>query len=1754
MKNLFKNTLRSFPKNKLSIVSLVFLIFLCLSIFCTMSNTFSNISTQYETIVNDGKLHDLVVSELYDIGEPSYEITNSEWLFLNDIEIKDSPQSWWDYVPVVLASIGDDPDYYETISKKQIAKYVYVTNDNIETKITWEPIEELPLFYDETDKKIKIEKDGKIEKEKYRFCCINKNDKPSLKFPFYILPEIQIKNGKIAALKYNFKLSEKSIGLFKDFAKKNIKDLTNFGIIVETNDENSDHFEIFNELDQAITKIDDKQNLKWGNIINDNEDCEKFSKLLYPLIDEISKKLQMQKKVILDELNPLSFKLKQYNDKIVFKNFCSFTMDSNGITTKAIKSNPTDQIDKIVLFPDKKGNKGYDLFDVNDYAPNGSNFTFSKLDENKYQLGEKVNRLTVPKNINELFNIKLLKLDDLKDEQEKFLYAQILQKRFKWMCNGKINYLYPNDNEKMEKCKDIVNCILKLGTTEQNDSKKYCDLLFNGDLKKDYQKYFDEFYQNEFINSDSIFLTIQWFFAPDGTISGMANKVGADGKKTQILSCEIHNLFDLFTILNPEYMKQNNKEVIAQNMFTDFKPFVEWYKQKYKSENIVVNKNIIIDWLNWITYDEYIYWLTGKQPQKFKLPNDEKNKNQHHETMHENWKGIDKKYLCNCSNFDFIIIGCGITPDFIYPSIDLTKLIANPRKDCLMYLNDGGFKQLQLAHVNAPIENFVVCKFLPHVSDEQKRKIVEDIRDLSKKYMVFPDGVNNVFFNDDKSNQLNANTFRITYLPSIIKLFKIVSYIICAFILLLTVIICIIIVKYYVDSNKVNIGILLANGIKKGKIIFSLLPFVWVPSVVGGVGAYLFGLFMQIVGLKLFKNYWFLPTKLISFNYITMLLCICFPFVLFSLTSFFSTLKMLNLRLTYLLNKQSGFKGSLFSRIAKIPFSHFGIMTRFRIASAFSSFWRLLILSATISITMSGTVFSVATLGKIDESNKLNSNQFKYKYAIDLVTPTASGGNYNTFNFCNDNEVGFFQTDSNKFIFNTMVNQVEIDPQYYPELTKPYYSNQLNSRYEKNEISGGVADRMFDILYSDDSMDYFWAYSMQSNDSKYTYLNLIKSAPNDNNEKKTTTAIGSLALFNEGDQIGKDIDLFYLQNKSISKLALDHDLGHNSIYMQNPWKTAISMMPLNYQNLADKSFNELIQKVGQKIYDDPKNKNPKWYQPWEIGKDIKVPERFANKPENAYEWFIEKDGDKYKLSTENKRFAITSTSNANMAFNPYFIKLLQTIYSDPELSKGEFAINYGSIPLNFANENNENADETYTYIDISIDNVKESLRVLGIKDNSKHVELYDHDNNDLLKKLHGYKQKNKDLYPLVINAYISFKNNWKVGDIITFKPQNAVDRFLKQRNSEMKFEIIGIAKSTANALFFTTQYFANKILGLPDGQNWNKTHKYMLWTDKDNHNEWQTKSAIVDLASNSEYLDIYVFNPNEGKFEKLDLSTLNDNEKAKFKNKHLNDIPIGFNGVFTKSKIIDSYLRSISLYSPSGLYPATSSFVSEISDTGDFFDILNKDKSGHNLALANFVTGLNNEKIVELIRNKSVNEEFSDPKIIQNFCEQIANVYGKTAAITTIKTADDLTTLGTIFNGLMDLFNLIQAIVVAIFFPIAILIVMVISSLLIKQNQKYAIMLKSLGYSDLQNAKNILSLYVPVSIIGIFVSIPFTMLLATSYQKLILNSMKILIYSLPKITHYLIGCGVIFGILATCALYGYYTLKKVKLNKEIKAE
>jgi putative ABC transport system permease protein len=121
--------------------------------------------------------------------------------------------------------------------------------------------------------------------------------------------------------------------------------------------------------------------------------------------------------------------------------------------------------------------------------------------------------------------------------------------------------------------------------------------------------------------------------------------------------------------------------------------------------------------------------------------------------------------------------------------------------------------------------------------------------------MNFPIGTKASYLANDTTDYLNASAFRIAYIPGLIKNINIISYMMTIFILLLSCLITAIIISRYIESNRKTIGIMRANGIRKKDICFSLLPFALIPTVIGGIVGYIFGLVMQIPMLGMFGSY-----------------------------------------------------------------------------------------------------------------------------------------------------------------------------------------------------------------------------------------------------------------------------------------------------------------------------------------------------------------------------------------------------------------------------------------------------------------------------------------------------------------------------------------------------------------------------------------------------------------------------------------------------------------------------------------------------------------------------------------------------------------------------------------------------------------------------------------------------------------------------------------------------------------------------------
>lgn len=1452
---------------------------------------------------------------------------------------------------------------------------------------------------------------------------------------------------------------------------------------------------------------------------------------------------------------PLATLLDQsYSSEVEHRYFKSInvTASKDNVFYKIINSNPEDNIDKLVLFTDPNERSGNNLYSTKDWAPYGSEVKIEDENGLAIEPGTPITAtddltFKVPADFNELVQMPLYPVSTMSSWSNlaKFVYSQIIQIRFKRMYVG--NYSAP-DHAVLGYAKAVadINCINK---------KEYQQHLFDTthSVYTNYITYYSDWYydSSEIINIS----------ANGNVVLTWTSILGVPSTLT------ISNWTSKLSVVNPQHLEKSDKRVLTPEWLNNFTPYKLWHQKKYGSTpSGEINPSRSKEWFNTLSSDQFNFWInpTDWSSMTYHITDTEDVTIQKG-TASDQWNGINHKYIASCGGYDEIIWGCGLTPDFMYPVVDISRPTPNTSTECLVYTNDSGYNSIKLAFINSPVEDYLVARFKPSVNSIRQGKILDEINEWASKNMIFPNGTKVAFFKDDASNVLNCSGFRIAYIPRLVGAVQTVSTVLCVFIGILCLVICFVIIKRYVENNRINIGIMRANGIKKWKIALSLFPFAFLPALVGGIAAYVTGLLLQAPMLLLFKSYWMLPTPLFGFDWISFLACIFAPFLVFTLICFVSTYIVLRTSAVDLMKAGSEFKTNGFSRIAKKPFKHFGVLTRFRVSLAFNSITRLLILAAMSCLTMSSLVFAMTTFDKLSQSQNINSTQFNYDFNVELTTPTSSGGPYSVYDYSeplsegSDQIKGYGYADPSQYLFNIYWNTC-------------YASYQGSSWYTTD---GEQSYHQLTKPYMDDG---FIEY-----DSDY------RDAIGNN---------GLLMMPSAADATGQNTDLLYLQNKRSSRLTLNYEIGLPGVASSNPWEIALALMPANSRNLAADAFSELTNFVGHKVAEAEeiyKKEYPGIYDPIQGIYYRPNPElatqaaviagpychlyNFVDIFDNDYEpifhrYFIyDEKIDTYSLDTSPWTVGIDPIPTK---FRTSFISLLNTIYQDPEALKLEYPIEYGSIPLNWDLAPDEKKDETYTYINgfikklstkASFDSANE-IKVEGIRKDSNYVKLSDKKGHSLNERLwsENYLQSanidNETTYPIVINSYVAHKYKLKVNDTITINISNSVQRFeptYKKDNDNVTFKVVGISVGTSNEAYYTTQDVANDLLGLPNGSSWNKTHKYMMWTRFENsateipgwtEGRTNTVPALADLSglesSDNSKISIYEFTRNNNAIDYTNdplAGVINTVDKLSEV-----DVPIGFNGIYTHNKTGKPITAGLALYSYTGMYPGTSVFRSQ-SDVNKFAEILG---FGPNLAIANIMTGLNKPEYFQACYLHLQNGTPIPASTISTFIDDVATKFGDTTMVTAICGAMDVAASDLIYNNLISTFNMAETTIMAVIIPITIIIVAVISNLIINDSKRMAAMLKALGYSDVKNLMSILALFVPTIVIGLGLAVPLAFGLTLGYQSIIFNTANILVDVTQKWWYYVAAVGGIGIILVGTYAIGYVSLKRSRLVDEIK--
>ncbi|VEU77193.1 ABC transporter permease [Mycoplasmopsis columbina] len=400
-------------------------------------------------------------------------------------------------------------------------------------------------------------------------------------------------------------------------------------------------------------------------------------------------------------------------------------------------------------------------------------------------------------------------------------------------------------------------------------------------------------------------------------------------------------------------------------------------------------------------------------------------------------------------------------------------------------------------------------------------------------------------------------------------------------------------------------------------------------------------------------------------------------------------------------------------------------------------------------------------------------------------------------------------------------------------------------------------------------------------------------------------------------------------------------------------------------------------------------------------------------------------------------------------------------------------------------------DETYTYLESNYG------KIYGYKENSRFIKLVDFFNNDLSKVLYNFDTQNETIYPLVINQVVAQKRNLGVGSILNVQIKNNVNRYIDtylehEEKESYKFKVVGINETYISDELITTQEVANKLTGL---------------------------SRLAQGVEGYE----------------------------------------PFNGILTNSEVPVQILGSASLYSLSGYWPILTENVDDNlveAVYGQLFDpeeglfVQNILKTGANkeFAQAKLSKFLDPNERVENIQNTYELNKANGKNFIQKFISNYNDSFYSLLA----KTIDSKDIEVGFTNQIGSTVNSVTIGIIWITLLISLTILVIISTLMIGENQKNIAIWSILGYSEKEKLKMFFSIFIPFILISILIAIPAVLLMIYLFNAFLLGAGSIVLMFSLKWFHVLIVSAVVFIVFLLTALATWYSIGKIKAIQLLK--
>ncbi len=1224
-------------------------------------------------------------------------------------------------------------------------------------------------------------------------------------------------------------------------------------------------------------------------------------------------------------------------------------------------------------------------------------------------------------------------------------------------------------------------------------------------------------------------------------------------------------------VVNPNWLKDNNKEVL------DFNEFVQAYSNgSIENSSRYINTPTSINDLPRVTPNSMDVWINS----------------------------LDDKYKVYANNIPYVIVGTGITPDMMFPIVSFESLVPNSKTEAIVYTNYSGYQKCDFSFQSMFHESFILGKY---VGNESKAEVTTKLNSYVEKYMSWPANIQAVYWYNDQDNSMSPATLRVTFITQLLGVISGVSYAISIFILILLLIVLCLFAKMYITQNKNNIAILMSNGISKWKIISNMSLIAVLISIVSIPIGYFVGAALQPVMYSVFSPYWMIPVSFSIFNPLIFFLLLIIPSLLFiAIINLFSWF-MLRKNVTSLLKEDQNVSLSKTSRYFKSLFNFAPLMVKFRGSLAFNSIAKIIFLTlSTITLCVAFT-FVISTTGKIQEAYQYELNTNKSAYELELVTPTIQSGQYYGVGLDdygrtlinNNNQIVAKKDYSNASFYKTAWNNSPLFKKYS---LMHYASANDSDAYTNNIIYLKNLTEIFPIL------DLTFGITGASTNP----MDIVKSVAPSNQiyglyqsmQNLTSKEMSDMRPFNQAyafkfDANGKVGNTYITPNKTNSfSFPKTWAIQNFGIYDPNEWVLNYNKDPNvgvicapEVNGLED--INEVLELSEYELeaiinnaycsynkntntnYIPPFNDSIKYYSSKLFGYNGTqtdtsiIPSVISNirrDPNNSnvvlfdvdvnnnvnnilltnrslftkyfYKQYVvdnsqEESADEIKsLIDVAKLFPDPFNENTyyelnkNNALGPLpmsltnnYINYVLLNYLDPVFTDTYFRIQYNQIIFN----NGE--DEPYVHVDgriLNEDLHNDELNIIGIQENSKFINLYDNNDNLINSKLFDSDVSN----PLIINNYAAKKYDLDIGNQLKIYPENNVYRKTLLNGEAYKFLDFDSSESSSNLNYQTVNPITFTVVGINNTGN-----GVQMFTNINCAQKALGLATIQDYKNNTN-LTVYPTKNNN-----YTLSVGMNNNYNKFG---------GFNGIFTNNQKNIILTQNLTLYSLSGMYIANdswdgSSVVKEL--------IANTLKSSEQVPYLANAFNISVNDLQSLWNKYSTNQkdEFVS-KIIDLYC----SIYGKSSLNATFENADSVTMSEVMFDKMSKLYDQISIIVVTLIILLSLICVILCSIMIINDMLKLIAIMKTLGYTDKTNALNIIVGYIPSWILTIALSAPISLLAISLFKQFVYTNLSIYIgvsVNWPLFVVIQLFIAVVFVI-----IYGYsiYYFKKKNILSTIR--